>query len=199
MKKGDYINKLFDEIKDKIEFDIDVISIKKLLDVLYEIDIDDSIKKWLYILNKYDIQKLAKDTDLYYILIEFPNKIIRSCGLKKFVGFLNNINSSSQIFLFQHIFNIFDEASSINIILKEYIFNNKESLERDFINFIVINQDIMPQNIFDLTYFLKKVILMHIESNKIDIEFFKKLSELPLETKNQSILKTLFLDYIQFA
>lgn len=196
MKKGDYIDKLYNEIKDNIELDIDIISIKKLLDAKFELDIYDSIQKWKYILNKYDIKKLSKDMDWHSITIEFPNKIISNLGINKFDDLLKDVNYSKRRFLFNQMFNIFDDNSSVIVILKKYIVNNEKKQEKDFINYIISIQELISKDVFDLTYFLKKVILFHIEYNKINIKYFYELSELPKEPKNKAILKALFVDYI---
>jgi len=196
MNKGEYIDNLYNEIKDKIELDIDVKSVKRLLDAKFEIDIIDSVEKWKYILKSYDLEKLSKDIDWFDILISFPNKIIIKRSIKRFSNYIKDIDISKKRYLLNNMFNIFNDDSSIFFILKEYIINNNSKQEKNFINYILSIQNIISGDIFDLTYFLKRVIMLHIENNEIDVKYFKELSELPNDYKNKAILKSLFLDYI---
>ncbi len=55
MDKHDYIIGLFDDIKDDIEFDSDVVALEVILSKLLEIDLEESFAKWKYLILKYDI------------------------------------------------------------------------------------------------------------------------------------------------
>ena len=63
MDKGIYITNLFDNIKNNIEFDSDIIAINTILNTMLKIDLNKSIKSWKYVLKRYNIKLLSKDMD----------------------------------------------------------------------------------------------------------------------------------------
>ena len=68
MNKAKYIDLLFSDIKDEVEFDIDVLSLFKILKAMLQIDVSKSVEAWLYLVNKYNVLELKKDIDFEPLL-----------------------------------------------------------------------------------------------------------------------------------
>ena len=62
---------------------------------------------------------------------------------------------------------------------------------------MVKKNQLLDLYIFDSTTLLKKTIFFHIKSKNINIEALLKIAMLPKEKKEQAILKSLLIDYIE--
>lgn len=196
MDKEDYIESLFNDIKDSIAFDSDVIAIHKLLEAMLKINYKKAIRMWKYIIESYDIKNLKREIDFELILNLFPSQLFNKIEIKNFFQILQDISYVKRNEINKIFFNVYDDKSGLYIILKDLIINSKKKQEREFINLVLKYSEEFPKDIFDLNIFLKKIILIHINSSSIDNDFLINLTEIPSTAKDRAILKALLIDYI---
>lgn len=196
MDKEAYIESLFNDIKDSIAFDSDVIAIHKLLEAMLKINYKKAIRMWKYIIESYDIKNLKREIDFELILNLFPSQLFNKIEIKNFFQILQDISYVKRNEINKIFFNVYDDKSGLYIILKDLIINSKKKQEREFINLVLKYSEEFPKDIFDLNIFLKKIILIHINSSIIDNDFLLNLTEIPSTAKDRAILKALLIDYI---
>lgn len=196
MDKEDYIESLFNDIKDSIAFDSDVIAIHKLLEAMLKINYKKAIRMWKYIIESYDIKNLKREIDFELILNLFPSQLFNKIEIKNFFQILQDISYVKRNEINKIFFNVYDDKSGLYIILKDLIINSKKKQEREFINLVLKYSAEFPKDIFDLNIFLKKIILIHINSSSIDNDFLINLTEIPSTAKDRAILKALLIGYI---
>lgn len=196
MDKEAYIESLFNDIKDSIAFDSDVIAIHKLLEAMLKINYKKAIRMWKYIIESYDIKNLKREIDFELILNLFPSQLFNKIEIKNFFQILQDISYVKRNEINKIFFNVYDDKSGLYIILKDLIINSKKKQEREFINLVLKYSEEFPKDIFDLNIFLKKIILIHINSSSIDNDFLINLTEIPSTAKDRAILKALLIDYI---
>lgn len=194
MDKVAFLNELYNNIKDKIEFDSDILAIYRILIALLKVDIADAIKKWQYILSKYDINELQKDLDFAPLTSTFPTNLFQIVSLEEFYQILEE-TPHNQI-IYGNIFNVFDNSSAIYIKINKLIINNEEEKEKEIIKTILQNIDYYPKTSFDTSAFLKNIILFHIAQPHKNIDLLLGLANLSKDIKEKSVLKTLLIDYL---
>lgn len=194
MDKGVFLNELFENIKDKIEFDSDVFAIYRILIGFLKIDIDTAIKKWQYILKKYDIPSLKKDIDFTPLLNTFPTNLFQIIPLERFYQILENMPYNNLIY--ENIFNAFDNASALYTEINKLIANNEEEKEKETIRIIIQKLENYPKTSFDISTFLKNIILTHLNQKRKNIALLLEYTDIPKDIKEKSVLKTLLIDYL---
>lgn len=199
MNRDDYIENLFNDIKDDVLIDTDVIALEKLLVTLLDSDFEASVKDWKYLLNKYDIKAYNKDVDFCPLLNSYPLELIKKVGLKKFFALIQSVNFLKRREIYKLLFNVYDFNSGIYLILKDIISKKELDLEQSMIELILENQMEYPIDVFDLKFFLKNVILLHLDLNVIDEAFLLKLTDIPESAKERAVLKTLLIGYVRFT
>lgn len=196
MNKYNYIVKLFDDIKEDIEFDSDVVTIEVLLNKMLDYDVEQSFLNWAWILKKYDILKLMNDIDFLPLLHGFPISFMKKVGYVSFFEYLNRIPLFSQKLVFDSLFNVFTSSSIFDDFISSFILNKDIKGEKDFIFFILKQSNMFSKDIFDEAKFLKKIIELHIQREYVPVSLLKPLTDYPKEKKERAILKTLLIDYI---
>lgn len=196
MDKGNYITNLFDNLKDDIEFDNDIIAITKLLIALLEIDPEDSINKWKYILKHYNIKKLSKDMDFTPVLKDYPTSLLCTIGIEHFLKLINKLKIEHQNYIYNNMFNIYMPDCGLCQALRKIIITGDYQKERSFVDAVIKSSLHYPMGIFDTADFLKRIINFHLNSNLKNISFLLELTDIPNNKKDQSLLKTLLIDYI---
>ncbi len=199
MNRENYIENLFNDIKDDVLIDTDVIALEKLLVALLESDFETSVNNWKYLLSKYDIKAYNKDVDFSPLLNSYPLELIKKVGLKNFFVLIRSVNFLKRRKIYKLLFNVYDFNSGIYIILKDVISKKELDLEKTMIELILENQDEYPIDVFDLNFFLKNVILLHLELNVVDDVFLLGLTDIPESAKERAVLKTLLIDYVIFT
>lgn len=185
--------KMFNSLKDKIEFDSDVEAIYRILCKTLYIDLNKTIDCWLYILKHYNINELKKDLDFTLLLNEFPIKLIKIIGLKEFFKLTNKIDKKVVFLIDNELFRSSSYNEGIYLIINDYIINNEVLKEKEFIQDIWNYHNI---NIFDYAEFIKNIILKHLEYHKIDLNYFKELIKSVKNRKEQIKLQALIIDYL---
>lgn len=196
MEKTNYLEYLFDSIKDKVEFDTDVLALEKLLLAMLKIDLKLSINKWIEILDGYDIKTMSVDIDFEAILSSYPKEVIMVSGLEYFLEVTNSITEKKRNLVYMSIFNIYRDDNVLYKLISECINNKNIKEEKELIYLIIKNAGDSLRSVFDIVKFLKDVIIMHIENDLIDMDLLNELADIPDNLKDKAILKTLLIDYI---
>ena len=144
MNRENYIENLFNDIKDDVLIDTDVIALEKLLVALLESDFETSVNNWKYLLSKYDIKAYNKDVDFSPLLNSYPLELIKKVGLKNFFVLIRSVNFLKRRKIYKLLFNVYDFNSGIYIILKDVISKKELDLEKTMIELILENQDEYP-------------------------------------------------------
>lgn len=196
MDKGNYIAKLFDDIKDNIEFDSDVIAIEILLSKMLQYDVENSFLCWLYIMQNYNISKMMEDIDFSPLLLKYPERFIEKVGYSSFFEHLKLLSKSIYYFVSSFLFNVFRSSSILYSCLLSFINSKDEKGEKEFVLYVLKQSKHFSKEFFDTAEFLKNVICIHLENNYIPVLLLQEFTEYPLSKKDQAILKTLIIDYI---
>lgn len=196
MNKGEYIDFLYSNIKDDIEFDSDIIALKTILIANLKLNADEAESKWLYLLNKYNIKELCHDIDFLPLLNDFPMKLIEQEGIEKFFSLINKLSQETKELIYSSLFNIYNKDCGIFTVLKNLIINNDTKQEKNCIDLVIKKSSEYPRGVFDIKDFLQSIITYHLKNNHNDINFLMQIAEIPKNIKDQSLLKTLLIDYI---
>lgn len=194
MEKENYIAKLFNDIKDNIEFDSDIIAIITLLTKMLDYDVKQSFFNWKYVVQKYDIPKLMTDIDFEPLLKDYPIRLLEKVGYSSFFEYIKTIPKTIQNLIYSYLFNVFSKSFLYDIILS-FIHNKKIKEEKKFVIFILKQSSFFPKDIFDTMEFLKKTIFLHIKEKYIPIKILLEFTEYPTNKKEQAVLKSLLIDY----
>lgn len=198
MDKAEYLVNLFNNIKDEIEFDSDILAIASIIKTMLQIDASKGIENWLYIFENYPINNLKRDLDFTPILKDIPLKLISKLGFVSFFEMIDTLNNENQDLIFQHIFNIY----SLEFSIGEFIVNlseNKSEKELHIIKLIIQKSPKYPPGIFEIKDFLQKIIQYHLTLPNKNFKLLQEMTELTTNLKEQSVLKALLLDYEPFS
>ncbi len=193
MNKDSYINTLYQDLKDKIEFDEDVEALFRILTNMMEINRKKGIEYWLYIMNHYYLD-LQKDIDFTPLAKNFLLEILNYFTLQQTLHILTQVSHQNQPIINQHFFNVFHQDSIIYQYFYQIIIKKQSKKELEELSFLAHQK--LNKLIFDTTIFLKNIILIHIRTKQIDVALFLKISDLPKKSKDKALLKSLFIEYI---
>ena len=180
-------------LKNNLVFDRDVEALFKIFKHLLKTEKDYVIDNWMDVLQKYKIKDLKQDINFELLLKDFPIILIEEIGLDKFLDLRLKLSLDNKFLIDNYLFNIFDLNAGIYTIIKnnlynEYVINN--------VDIIYENKNSIPNDIFDYDIFIGNVIKLYIENNIIDIPYFKKLIKTINDKKEQIIVNTYLIDYI---
>ncbi len=195
MDKASYINELYDNIKDNIEFDSDVIALEKILIAMLNLDVLKSIEKWIYIINKSYLNDLSKDVDLNPLIKKFPLEIIKKISFVKFIDIVEGLDNNKDL-VYNALFDVFEDDCGIFEIITDFINKDLKNKEREIIYLIIEKSRIYSQTVFDIMQFLKKIIAIHLKQKNKNISLLLEYTKIPKSIKDQSVLKSLLIDYI---
>ena len=198
MDKASFIEQLYHDLKDDIEFDEDIRALSSILKELIKIDENKSINNWIFIMIKYKWNKLNKDIDFSPLVTDFIVEVLKNNSIKKIFEILQPLPLNNQQLIKDQFFNVFDLNSGINQYLKNLINDKMKNNNQIFLEIkLILNYSKnLNKLIFDEEFFLKNVIKMYLEQPEKDIAFLLKIIELTKDNKNKALLKTLLIDYI---
>lgn len=196
MNKHDYIMDLYNDIKDRIELDSDVVALYTILCKLFQMDREESINCWKYLILKYDIKEIGRDIDFLPLIKDYPIMILENLGLNAFFQEVESISHSKLEYIYQFLFNIYDANSFIYQSLDYYIKRNRYQDEKKLIQIFLEKKKDFFKGIFDQTEFIRRVILLHLKRKNVSLEFINYLIDLIDNAKDKAVLKTLIIDYI---
>lgn len=198
MDKASFIEQLYHDLKDDIEFDEDIRALSLILKELLKIDQNKSIDNWIFIMTQYKLNKLNKDIDFSPLIKDFVVEVLKNNSIKKMFEILQMLPLTNQEIIKDSFFNVFDINSGINQHLQNLVSdkgknNNQVLIE---IKLILNYSKNFNKLIFDEEVFLKNIIKIYLEQPAKDITFLLKIIDLAKENKNKTLLKTLLIDYI---
>lgn len=196
MNKAKYIDLLFSDIKDEVEFDIDVLSLFKILKAMLQIDVSKSVEAWLYLVNKYNVLELKKDIDFEPLLNLYLVELLNYRTFLEVREVISMICVDNQQIIWQFFLNSFNENSGIYKYIDKLILNENYEEELKVIKDLVKRKDEFDKAIFDVLTFLKNIVFKHIQRGKTNINFLMQLANMAISRKDRAILKTLLIDYI---
>lgn len=196
MNKAKYIDLLFSDIKDEVEFDIDVLSLFKILKAMLQIDVSKSVEAWLYLVNKYNVLELKKDIDFEPLLNLYLVELLNYRTFLEVREVISMICVDNQQIIWQFFLNSFNENSGIYKYIDKLILNENYEEELEVIKDLVKRKDEFDKAIFDVLTFLKNIVFKHIQRGKTNINFLMQLANMAISRKDRAILKTLLIDYI---
>ena len=198
MDKASFIEQLYHDLKDDIEFDEDIRALSSILKELIKIDENKSINNWIFIMTKYKWNKLNKDIDFSPLVTDFIVEVLKNNSIKKIFEILQPLPLNNQQLIKDQFFNVFDLNSGINQYLKNLINDKMKNNNQIFLEIkLILNYSKnLNKLIFYEEFFLKNVIKMYLEQPEKDIAFLLKIIELTKDNKNKALLKTLLIDYI---
>ncbi len=195
MKKGDYIANLFDDIKDNIELDSDIIALLTLLKAMLKCDELRSFEMWKDIIEYYDIQKLMTDIDFSPLFYDYPIDFIKKVGFAYFFDLMKSFSIEKKVLIYTYLFNVYDSHCFLFDYLDFTIQAKNIVDEKCIIQCIIKESKNFPYEIFDQTEFLKKVIFLHLDHQIMPLELLEEFTEIPRSKKEKALLKTLLIDY----
>lgn len=196
MSKVQYAKKLFDDIKDEVDCDSDIIALESLLLILLDNDVQESILNWKYLILKYDINKLMKDIDFLPIIKDYPNALLKKINVDLFFQYMNDFPLEKMQIIYNQIFNIYESDCFIYQSLNYYISKHNYVEEKKFIHAILNQSKNFFIGVFDQTEFIRRIILLHLKHHQINDDYIFELIKCVDNKKDQAVLKTLLIDYI---
>lgn len=196
MNKAKYIDLLFSDIKDEVEFDIDVLSLFKILKAMLQIDVSKSVEAWLYLVNKYNVLELKKDIDFEPLLNLYLVELLNYRTFLEVREVISMVCVDNQQIIWQFFLNSFNENSGIYKYIDKLILDENYEEELKVIKDLVKRKDEFDKAIFDVLTFLKNIVFKHIQRGKTNINFLMQLANMAISRKDRAILKTLLIDYI---
>ena len=195
MKDGTKELKIYNTLKDNLEFDTDILTILKILNKLLEIDTSKAITCWLELLNKYPIKELLSDTDFLPLIKDFSYNLIKTIKLDNYLKIRESLNKDNQFLIDNYVLNIYT-TSTLNVLLDELITTSKITEEKAIIDILNKNSSTLPKEFFDFSEFLKTIVMKHIKLNQINKELFEDMLKLAKNTKDKAILEAWLIDYL---
>ena len=157
MDKASFIEQLYHDLKDDIEFDEDIRALSSILKELIKIDENKSINNWIFIMTKYKWNKLNKDIDFSPLVTDFIVEVLKNNSIKKIFEILQPLPLNNQQLIKDQFFNVFDLNSGINQYLKNLINDKMKNNNQIFLEIkLILNYSKnLNKLIFDEEFFLK--------------------------------------------
>ena len=195
MNQAHFIEELFNSLKDKIEFDEDISALFQILKKMLKINKKKSIEYWLYIMNHYNLKDMRKEINFEPLTNNYLLEILKIDNLSNLYYLLEIILPVNKKIIEGTFFNIYKKNSGIYMYFKKIIIKKAKEQEISEIK-LVINQEINNKMFFDTVEFLKRIMEYHLKIKDTDLNHLLKIAMIPQNKKDQSLLKTLLIDYI---
>ena len=92
MNQAHLIEELFNNLKDKIEFDEDVVALFQILKKMLKINKEKSIECWYYIMNHYNLKEMRKEINFNPLTNLYLLEILNTHNLNFLFKLLGNIS-----------------------------------------------------------------------------------------------------------
>lgn len=192
--KNNKIEALFNDLKDNIEFDSDVLAINIIIKKMLKINQNIALSWWVYILNNYELN--SKDINFKSILFDIPYELLKINLINDLFIIRDNLTTQKRIILDNYLLNIYSD-SVIKKIIEYYIIKNKFLLEKRLISKIITNKENINMEIFDFNDFVSLIISTHLKYNKLsNLNWLFSLIDLVNNKKEKAKIKVLLIDYI---
>ena len=121
MNKAHYIEELFDDLKDEIEFDEDVIAVFKILKAMIKIDIKKGVENYLYLMSHYSFKDLAQEINIIPLTKYFLIELLKYQKIEDILKLLEEIPLDNRILIESNLINTFTTKSGIYQYFKTII------------------------------------------------------------------------------
>ena len=196
MDKVKYVQKLYDDLKDNLEFDEDIRSLFTTLVYMLKEESNRAVDSWIYVLKKYSLKEIKRDIDVTPLTSEFIGELLKDKDLDYVFGLLSMFSLDNQDVVWQDFFNTISVDSKLFQYFRILIEKENFGKETQEIKLIIKKSRGFSKLYYHTMPLLKNIILIHMELGKMDMPTLLSIANIPKSRKEQAILKTLFIDYI---
>ena len=191
----DIAKELYNELKDKIEFDEDVEALFVIIKKILHENKEEGIYSWLYLFQNYQLKDLKYDIDFTLLTHDFVLEILKKESLSSFLLLLDKMPIENKNILIQTFFNIFHKEKGIYLYFKRLILEEKEKKEYQELKTMLElkKKDTLT---FDTVYFLRNILKIHLKYQKVNLDLLLKITNLAHNSKDIALLKTVLIDYL---
>lgn len=191
----DIAKELYNELKDKIEFDEDVEALFVIIKKILHENKEEGIYSWLYLFQNYQLKDLEYDIDFTLLTYDFVLEILKKESLSSFLLLLDKMPIENKNILIQTFFNIFHKEKGIYLYFKRLILEEKEKKEYQELKTMLElkKKDTLT---FDTVYFLRNILKIHLKYQKVNLDLLLKITNLAHNPKDIALLKTVLIDYL---
>ena len=191
----DIAKELYNELKDKIEFDEDVEALFVIIKKILHENKEEGIYSWLYLFQNYQLKDLEYDIDFTLLTHDFVLEILKKESLSSFLLLLDKMPIENKNILIQTFFNIFHKEKGIYLYFKRLILEEKEKKEYQELKTMLElkKKDTLT---FDTVYFLRNILKIHLKHQKVNLDLLLKITNLAHNPKDIALLKTVLIDYL---
>ena len=191
----DIAKELYNELKDKIEFDEDVEALFVIIKKILHENKEEGIYSWLYLFQNYQLKDLKYDIDFTLLTHDFVLEILKKESLSSFLLLLDKMPIENKNILIQTFFNIFHKEKGIYLYFKRLILEEKEKKEYQELKTMLElkKKDTLT---FDTVYFLRNILKIHLKYQKVNLDLLLKITNLAHNPKDIALLKTVLIDYL---
>lgn len=191
----DIAKELYNELKDKIEFDEDVEALFVIIKKILHENKEEGIYSWLYLFQNYQLKDLEYDIDFTLLTHDFVLEILKKESLSSFLLLLDKMPIENKNILIQTFFNIFHKEKGIYLYFKRLILEEKEKKEYQELKTMLElkKKDTLT---FDTVYFLRNILKIHLKYQKVNLDLLLKITNLAHNPKDIALLKTVLIDYL---
>ena len=191
----DIAKELYNELKDKIEFDEDVEALFVIIKKILHENKEEGIYSWLYLFQNYQLKDLEYDIDFTLLTHDFVLEILKKESLSSFLLLLDKMPIENKNILIQTFFNIFHKEKGIYLYFKRLILEEKEKKEYQELKTMLElkKKDTLT---FDTIYFLRNILKIHLKYQKVNLDLLLKITNLAHNPKDIALLKTVLIDYL---
>lgn len=210
-KQGkEFLIDLYETLSKNPQYDTEYYSLADVVGKMYSYDIELATTWTIKLINKYGVHALRdymNDFDYDAAVRDFINDIIRDlCKYQGIDGTVQIIHDRIKLaevrgFLWTYLFSPKREKNKFIIYFDELIQEEKYSDARNMVKLVIENSHLIPYEIFDATYFLKRII-EHYTCRKEKIkdqellDLLYSFSDLVTTEFGKAVLKSTFVDYI---
>ena len=191
----DIAKELYNELKDKIEFDEDVEALFVIIKKILHENKEEGIYSWLYLFQNYQLKDLEYDIDFTLLTHDFVLEILKKESLSSFLLLLDKMPIENKNILIQTFFNILNKEKEIYLYFKRLILEEKEKKEYQELKTMLElkKKDTLT---FDTVYFLRNILKIHLKYQKVNLDLLLKITNLAHNPKDIALLKTVLIDYL---
>ena len=193
--KSKYIEQLFNELKDRVEYDSDIKALYLIINKMLDIDENRAIEWWVYLLNNYDFKSLKNDIDFRGILYDIPKEMFKRGLGDNFWRIRGSIKEDKKKIIDNSVLNVYKD-SAIKDVLEYMVMEKKFLEEKKLVNNILDNRADIAKEVFELGDFVRFIIMLHLKYDNIDKDWLFHLIYLLDDNKERAKLSTLLIDYI---
>lgn len=210
-KQGkEFLIDLYETLSKNPQFDTEYYSLADVVGKMYSYDIELATTWTIELINQHGVHALRdymNDFDYDASVRDFISEIIHDlCKYQGIDGTIKIIHSKIELaevrgFLWTYLFGPKREKNKFIIYFDELIKEKKYDDAGNMVKLVIENTHLIPYEIFDATYFLKRIIEHYtcckkkIEDQEL-LDLLYSFSDLITTEFGKAVLKSTFVDYI---